>query len=92
MFAVQEEPGEASADRAPALAAVIAELLPAAIDHSERCANNRMECDQGRLRARLRPMRCSKTFRSVRTVIGGQVFIQNLRRGHYELGVEARQS
>ena len=28
--------------------------------------------------------------RSASTVIRGHAFVQNLRRGHYELGVEAR--
>jgi transposase, IS6 family len=30
-----------------------------------------------------------KRERSARVIIGGQAFMQNLRRGHYELGVEA---
>ena len=43
-----------------------------------------------RLKARLRPMRGLRTDRTASTVIRGHAFIQNLRRGHYELGVEAR--
>lgn len=35
-------------------------------------------------------MRGLKTDRSARTVIRGHAFIQNLRRGHYELGTYAR--
>ena len=35
-------------------------------------------------------MRGLRTDRSASVVIGGHAFIQNLRRGHYELGVEAR--
>ena len=92
MLAVQEDPEEVTTDLAPALAAVIAELLPAAVHDTEQYANNRMECDHGKLKARLRPMRGLKTFRSARTIIGGHAFIQNLRRGHYELGLEARHS
>ena len=42
------------------------------------------------LKARLRPMRGLRTDRSASVVIGGHAFIQNLRRGHYELGVNAR--
>ena len=34
-------------------------------------------------------MRGLKTDPTARTVIRGQAFIQNLRRGHYELGIEA---
>jgi transposase-like protein len=92
MLAVQEDPEEVTTDRAPALAAVIAELLPAAVHDTEQYANNRMECDHGRLKARLRPMRGLKTFRSAGTIIAGHAFIQNLRRGHYELGLETRHS
>jgi transposase-like protein len=53
-------------------------------------ANNRIECDHGRLKAKLRPMRGLRTDRTASTVIRGRAFIQNVRRGHYELGVEAR--
>ena len=54
-----------------------------------RDLNNRVECDHGRLKARLRPMRGLKTDRTASVVIRGHAFIQNLRRGHYELGREA---
>jgi transposase-like protein len=92
MLAVREDPEKIGTDRAPALAAVIAELLPAAVHDTEQYATNRMECDHGRLKACLRPMRGLKTIQSARTIIGGHAFIQNLRRGHYELGLEARHS
>jgi transposase-like protein len=52
--------------------------------------NNRIKCDHGRLKARLRPMRGLRTDRTAATVIRGHAFIQNLRRGHFELGVDAR--
>jgi transposase, IS6 family len=91
-LAVQEDPEQVTTDRAPDLAAAIAELLPAAVHDTEQYANNRMECDHGRLKARLRPMRGLKIFRSARTIIAGQSLIQNLRRGHYELGLEAPHS
>ncbi|MCP3939251.1 MAG: hypothetical protein GY708_28205 [Actinomycetia bacterium] len=48
-----------------------------------------MEWDHGRLEARLRPMRGLLTDRTASVVIRGHAFIHNLRRGHYELGVEA---
>jgi len=35
-------------------------------------------------------MRGLKTDRTTGVIIGGHAFIQNLRRGHYELGVDAR--
>jgi transposase-like protein len=58
--------------------------------NTERYANNRVECDHGRLKARLRPMRGLKTDQTAQVVISGHALIQNLRRGHYELGVDAR--
>ena len=43
----------------------------------------------GGLKARLRPMRGMKTNRTASVVIRGHAFVQNLRRGHYELAVDA---
>jgi len=34
-------------------------------------------------------MRGLKTDRTASVVIAGHAFVQNLRRGHYELGIEA---
>ena len=81
-------PVEVVSDHAPAYPAVLEELLPAAWHRTERYANNRLECDHGRLKARLRPMRGLKQDRSARVVIAGHAFVQNLRRGHYELAAE----
>jgi IS6 family transposase len=55
----------------------------------EQYANNKVEADHGRLKARLRPMRGLKTVASAQLVCLGHAFVQNLRRGHYELGLEA---
>jgi len=52
-------------------------------------ANNRVEADHGRLKARLRPMRGLKRDRTASVVVRGHAFMQNLRRGHYELGLDA---
>ena len=81
-------PTEVITDRAPALANVIEDVIPAAFHHTGQYENNRCECDHGGPKARLRPMRGSKTDRTASVVIRGHAFIQNLRRGHYELGVE----
>jgi IS6 family transposase len=35
-------------------------------------------------------MRGLKTDRTASVIIRGHAFVQNLRRGHYELGVEAK--
>ena len=91
-LAAHGEPDEVVTDLAPALLAVIEELLPAAFHNTDQYANNRVECDHGRLKARLRPMRGLQTDRTARVIIAGHAFMQNLRRGHYELGVDARPS
>ena len=88
-LAVHGDPGEVITDRAPALANVIEDLIPAALHNTGQYENNRVECDHGRLKARLRPMRGLKTHRTASVVIRGHAFIQNLRRGHYELAVDA---
>jgi len=67
---------------------VIDEFAPAARHVLEQYANNSVEADHGRLKARLRPMRALKTIRSLRTVAAGHAFVQNLRRGHYEITVD----
>ena len=67
---------------------VLDELVPAAWHHAERYANNRIEADHGRLKHRLRPMRGLCTDRTAQVVITGLAFMQNLRRGHYELATK----
>jgi len=57
---------------------------------TELYANNTIEADHGRLKARLRPMRGLKRARSLHTIAAGHAFVQNLRRGHYELGIDQR--
>jgi hypothetical protein len=47
-----------------------------------------VEADHARLKARLRPMAGLKQDRSARIVIAGHAFVQNLRRGHYELAAD----
>ena len=83
-------PVEIVTDRAPALRAAIDELIPAAFHSTEQYANNRIECDHGRLKARLRPMRGLKREGAARVVMRGHALMQNVRRGHYELGVDSR--
>ena len=79
-------PTEVTTDRAAAYPRVIEELRPAACHVTEQYANNPIEADHGRLKARLRPMRGLKQLRSARVISAGHAFVQNLRRGHYELG------
>ena len=62
---------------------VLEELLPAVWHPTERYANNRVECDHGRLKARLRPMRGLKQDRNATAIIAGHAFVQNLWRGPF---------
>jgi transposase, IS6 family len=82
-------PVEVVTDQAATYPMVLEELLPAAWHRTDQYANNRVEADHGRLKARLRPMRGLKRDRNARILIAGHAFIQNIRRGHYELAVEA---
>jgi transposase-like protein len=82
------EPVEVVTDRAAIYPIVLEDLLPAAWHRTDQYANNGIECDHGRLKARRRPMRGLKQDRSARVVIAGHALAQNVRRGHYELAVE----
>jgi transposase-like protein len=82
-------PMEVVTDLAPVYPAVLDELLPAAWHRTDRYGNNHVEADHGRLKARLRPMRGLKQDRSARVIIAGHAFVQNVRRGHYELAAGA---
>jgi IS6 family transposase len=86
--AMKITPVEVITDQAATYPVVLEELLPAAWHRTDRYANNAVEADHGRLKARLRPMRGLKQDHSARLAIAGHAFVQNLRRGHYELAVE----
>jgi len=64
-------PVEVVTDHAPVYPGALEELAPAAWHRTDQYANNRIECDHGRLKARLRPMRGLKQDRSARIVIAG---------------------
>jgi transposase-like protein len=80
-------PVEVTTDKAAVFPYVLDELSPGAWHCMQAYANNRMEADHGQLKRRLRLMRGLKTDQSAR-IIAGHAFIQNIRRGHYELGVD----
>ena len=86
--ATKVTPIEVTTDQTPVYPAVLEGLLPAAWHRTQRYANNHIEADHGRLKARLRPMRGLKQDRSARVIIVGHALVQNVRRGHYELAVE----
>jgi transposase, IS6 family len=78
-------PVEVTTDRAPVYPRVLDEMTPEARHATEEYANNAIEADHGRLKARLRPMRGLKRLASARTIAAGHAFVQNLRRGHYAI-------
>jgi transposase-like protein len=81
-------PVEVTTDRAPAYPRVLDELIPSALHTVERHANNPVEANHGRLKARLRPMRGLKRHRSARVLAAGHPFVQNLRRSHYDIATD----
>jgi transposase, IS6 family len=82
-------PAEVVTDRAPVYPRLVDEVVPAARHVTEQYANNAIEADHGRLKARLRPMRGFKSLASARAIAAGHAFVQNLRRGHYALTDDA---
>ncbi|MET7422483.1 IS6 family transposase [Dactylosporangium sp. NPDC005555] len=89
MAMLKVRPAEVITDASPVYPAVLDEVVPSAWHHIERYANNRVEADHSQLKHRLRPMRGLRTDRTAQTIIAGHAFMQNLRRGNYELGVDA---
>ena len=81
-------PVEVVTDGASAYPAVLDKLIPSARHHVERYANNPVESDHAQLE-RLRAMRGLRTDRTAQVIITGHASVQNIRRGHYELGVDA---
>jgi transposase-like protein len=83
------KPTEVVTDAAAVYPAVLDELIPQAWHHVERYANNPIEADHSRLKHRLKPMRGLRTDQTAQLIITGHAFMQNLRRRHYELAVDA---
>jgi IS6 family transposase len=71
-------PAEVTTDRALAYPRVLDELTPAALHTVRQYANNPVETDHGRLKARLRPMRGLKRCRSARILAAGHALVQNI--------------
>jgi transposase-like protein len=57
------------------------------LHNTDRYANSRIEADHGRLKARLQPTRGLKCGHTDGVFMHGHAFMQNVRRGHYELGI-----
>jgi transposase-like protein len=82
-------PHEVVTDAAAVHPGMLDELIPSAWHHVEQFANNPIEADHSRLKQRLRLMRGLRTDETAQVIIAGHAFMQNLRRGHYELAVDA---
>jgi transposase-like protein len=88
LSALKVTPSEVVTDAAPVYPGVLDELIPQAWHHVERHAKNRIEADHSQLKHRLRPMRGLRTDKTAQVIIAGHAFMQNLRRGHYELAID----
>jgi transposase-like protein len=89
LSALKVTPVEVVTDAAAVHPAVLDDLIPSVWHHVERYSNNPIEADHSQLKQRLRPMRGLRTDKTARVIIAGHAFMQNLRRGHYELAVDA---
>ena len=81
-------PAEVTTDRAPVYPRVLDELVPSGLHTVERHANNLVEANHGRLKARLRPMRGPRRHHTARILAAGRAFVQNLCRGHYDIATD----
>jgi transposase, IS6 family len=81
-------PVEVITDKAAVYPHVLDGLTSGAWHCTELYATDPIESDHGRLKSRLRPMRGLKTDLGARIIIAGHAFVQNIRRGHYQLGVD----
>jgi IS6 family transposase len=79
---------EVTTGRAYVCPRVLGELIPTALHTVGQYANNPVETDHGRLKARLRPMRGLRSHRSARILAAGHAFVQNVRRGHYDIATD----
>ena len=79
-------PTEVTTDRAPVYPRVLDELVPEAWHVMEQYANNPIEADHGRVKARTRPMHRLKRIRCAQVVCSGHAFVQNLRRRSARIG------
>jgi transposase-like protein len=81
-------PVEVITDRAPTYPRVVDDMWPAVWHHTEQYANNRIEADHAQLKRWMRQMRGIKTMTGLAVLAAGHGFVQNLRRGHYEIATD----
>ncbi|MBM0224719.1 DDE-type integrase/transposase/recombinase [Micromonospora sp. ATA51] len=82
-------PAEVVTDAAAIYPAVLDELIPSTWHHVEQYANNPIKADHSQLKQRLKPMHGLRTDKTAQVIIAGHAFMQNLRRGHYEIAIDA---
>jgi IS6 family transposase len=68
VFDGRDRSGEVTTDLAAPLLHVVDDLLPDVLHDTTQYANNRIECDHGRRKARLRPMHGLRTDRTASVV------------------------
>ena len=82
------DPVEIVTDRAPALLAVVEELMPARF--TTRSSTRTTGSNATTADSRRDSVRCADSNATIRReVMRGHAFMQNIRRGHYELGIDA---
>ena len=81
-------PAEVTTDRYRVYPRVLDELLPATFHRTEAMPTTPLKPTTGGLKARLRPMRGMKRDRTAAVIVAGHAFMQNLRRGFYDLGTD----
>jgi IS6 family transposase len=81
-------PSEVTIDRAATYPACSTNCCPPPATSPSNTPITPSKLDHGRLKSRLRTMRGRKRPRSTQVISAGHTFVQNLRRGHYELGMD----
>ena len=76
-------------DKAGPYLRVLDELVPAAAHVTEQYGNNRIEADHGSVEGSAAADARTQTPPVGRRIAAGHAFVQNLRRGHYELATDA---
>ena len=73
MLADRDRPREATTDLAAPLLRIVDDLLPEVLHDTTKYGNNRIECDHGRLKARLQPIKQTSLK------LAGQIFHETRR-------------
>jgi transposase-like protein len=80
-------PAEVITGRAGTYLRLLEQVLPTA-RHRPSGTRTIVVADHAQLKRHLRPMRGIKTMTSLRILAAGHAFVQNLRRGYYEIAID----